>query len=75
MIDATTVNLPDVVSLEKHLERARAARWKGKSKADKTAAAKKAASAYWDQLSPEQRSIEMKRRAEVRAKNRKKKNR
>lgn len=73
MIGAMTSTLPAVVSLKEHLRRARAARWKGKTKADKTAAASSAASAYWAKLLPEQKSEEMKRRAAVRKKNRKKK--
>ena len=73
MESALTINMPPVVSLKEHLRRARAARWKGKTEADKTAAGKLAAEAYWSHLSADERSAEMKRRAAVRAKNRKKK--
>ncbi len=68
MFEAMTVNMAAVVSLKEHLRRARAARWKGKTKADKSAAGKNAANAYWAKLTPEERSAEMKRRAAKRKK-------
>jgi len=68
MFVATADNIAPVVSLKEHLKRARAARWKGKTKAEKSASAKSAASAYWERLSPEERSAEMKRRAAKRKK-------
>ena len=72
MFDTPTDTMPAVVSLKEHLKRARAARWKGKTKADKSAAATAAALAYWEKLGPkgsEARSEEMKRRAAKRKKN------
>lgn len=57
------------LSLREHLRRARERRWKGKTKKDKQAAASLMSRAYWDSLSPAQRSAEMKRRAAVRARN------
>jgi hypothetical protein len=41
-------------------------RWKGKTKAEKSATAAHASRAYWDSMSPEERSAEMKRRAKKR---------
>jgi hypothetical protein len=60
-------------ALEKHLKKARdAARtaWEKKTKAEKKAAASKAAHGYWDALTPKQRSVEMKKRAAKRQKRR-----
>jgi electron transfer flavoprotein alpha/beta subunit len=68
MLEAIADKMPPVVSLKEHLKRARAARWKGKTKAEKSASAKSAANAYWSRLSPEERSAEMKRRASKRKK-------
>jgi hypothetical protein len=68
MFVATADNIAPVVSLKEHLKHARAARWKGKTKAEKSASAKSAANAYWAKLSPEERSAEMKRRAAKRKK-------
>jgi hypothetical protein len=59
-----------MVDLPTHLRRARAKRWKGKSKAEKKEAASQAGKAFWAKLTPEKRSKEMKRRAKVRARNR-----
>jgi hypothetical protein len=56
-----------MVDLRTHLRRARAKRWKGRSKAEKKAAASQAGKAFWVKLTPEERSAEMKRRAKVRA--------
>ena len=47
--------------------------WAKKSEGEKKAVVSKASLAYWDRLSPEERSAEMKRRAVVRAENAKKK--
>ena len=68
MFEVMTDNIAPVVSLKEHLKRARAARWKGKTKAEKSESAKSAANAYWAKLSAEERSIEMKRRAAKRKK-------
>lgn len=38
-------------------------RWAGKTAEDKSATAQHASRAYWDSLSPEERSAEMKKRA------------
>lgn len=55
-----------MVDLTTHLKKARAARWRGKSKEEKKAAASAASRAFWAKLSPEERSAEMKRRAKKR---------
>jgi hypothetical protein len=52
-----------MVSLEEHLRRARAKRWRGKTKAEKQATAAHASRSYWSRLTPTERSAEMKRRA------------
>ena len=57
-----------MVSLETHLRKARRARWANKTKKEKKAAASKASRAYWDALTPKQRSAKMKRRAAKRKK-------
>jgi hypothetical protein len=57
-----------MVDLKTHLRKARRARWANKTKKEKQAAASKASHAYWDALSPKQRSAEMKRRAAKRKK-------
>jgi hypothetical protein len=57
-----------MVSLEAHLRRARKKRWEGKTAEDKAATAQHASRAYWDSMSPEERSAEMKRRAAKRKK-------
>jgi hypothetical protein len=60
-----------MVSLERHLERARKKRWEGKTAEDKkagTAKARQATRHYWASMTPEQRSEEMKRRAAKRRK-------
>jgi hypothetical protein len=62
-----------VVDLRTHLKRASRARWGKASAAEKKEAATHAVKAYWASMSKEERSAEMKRRAVVRAKNRKKK--
>ena len=61
-----------VVDLKEHLRRARRERWAKASETGKQEAASHASHGYWDKLTPEERSAEMKRRAKVRAKNRKK---
>lgn len=55
-----------MVDLETHLCRARLKRWAGKSDEEKKATASHASRAYWDAMSPEQRSAEMKKRAKKR---------
>ena len=62
--------LKAMVDLKTHLRKAREKRWMGKSQAEKKAAASHASRAYWDALTPAERSAEMKRRVKVRAKNR-----
>jgi hypothetical protein len=52
-----------MVDLRTHLQKASRARWSKATKAEKQAAASKASHGYWDALSPEERSAEMKRRA------------
>jgi hypothetical protein len=69
MFEAITDSMPPMVSLREHLKRARAARWKGKTKAEKKESAGAAARAYWANMTPEERSAEMKRRAAKRKKN------
>jgi hypothetical protein len=54
------------MDLNTHLERARRKRWAKATKAEKQAAVSHASRAYWDSLTPEQRSAEMKRRAKKR---------
>jgi hypothetical protein len=54
-----------MVDLNEHLRKARLAR----TKKGKKAAASKASRAYWDSLTPKQRSAEMKRRARTRKRN------
>ena len=61
-----------MVELATHLRRALKKRWAKASESEKKAAVAHASRAYWDKLTPEERSAEMKRRAKVRAKNRKK---
>jgi hypothetical protein len=62
-----------MVDLSTHLRRARKKRWENSTEEEKKAAVSNASRAYWDALSPEERSAEMKRRAVVRAKNAKRK--
>jgi hypothetical protein len=54
------------ITLNEHLRRIGRKRWKGKSQAQKSATAQHASRAYWDSLSKEERSAEMKRRAKKR---------
>jgi hypothetical protein len=61
-----------MVDLSVHLQRARKKRWATKTKAEKQATASNAGRAFWAGLSAQERSVEMKRRAVVRAKNAKK---
>jgi hypothetical protein len=63
-----------MVELATHLRRALKKRWANSSEKEKQEAAAHASRGYWDKLTAEQRSAEMKRRAKVRAKNRKKGN-
>jgi hypothetical protein len=58
-----------MVDLAEHLKKARKKRWAGKTKAEKSATASHAVTAYWAKLTPEERSTEMKRRAAKRKKN------
>jgi len=50
-------------------------RWERAGAEEKQKTASQASRGYWDKLTPEERSAEMKRRAEVRKRNRKKKGR
>jgi len=54
------------MDLETHLERARRKRWANATDEEKKAAVSHASRAYWDRLTPEERSAEMKRRAKKR---------
>lgn len=58
-----------VVDLKTHLRRARKKRWEGKSTEEKVATTSHAGKAAWAGMTPEERSEEMKRRAEVRKAN------
>jgi hypothetical protein len=51
-----------MVSLDKHLKGARAKRWEGKTEEEKKQTASNASRAYWDKMTPEERSAEIKRR-------------
>ena len=61
-----------MVDLRTHLRRALRKRWAKATEQDKKEAAAHASRAYWDGLTPEQRSVEMKRRAKVRTRKREK---
>jgi hypothetical protein len=50
-------------------------RWRGVGKEARAKLAGKAAGSYWAKLTPEERSVEMKRRAKVRTHNRARKSR
>jgi hypothetical protein len=59
------------VSLREHLKKASQARWarlNAEQRSEATAKAVEAAKGYWDAMTPEQRSEEMKRRAAKRKK-------
>jgi len=58
--------MPRMVDLRTHLRRALKKRWAKATKAEKQAAVSHASRAYWDKLTPEERSAEMKRRAKKR---------
>jgi len=62
-----------MVDLRTHLRRAIRRRWEKATADEKQKAASKASRGYWDKLGPDERSAEMKRRAEVRKKNQKRK--
>ncbi len=62
-----------MVDLRIHLRRAVRRRWDKATTFEKQEAASRASRAYWEKLTPEARSAEMKRRAEVRKRNRKRK--
>jgi hypothetical protein len=55
-----------MVDLKTHLQRAIKKRWANATDEQKKSAASHASRAYWDALTPEQRSAEMKRRAKKR---------
>jgi len=57
------------VDLTEHQRRAVKARWKKATQAEKSAAASHASRAYWDALTPGERSAEMFRRAKKRKRN------
>lgn len=58
--------------LRDYFAEARRKAWKGVPKKQRKAQASKAARSYWDAMSPEEKSAEMKRRAAKREANRKK---
>ena len=58
-----------MVDLATHLRRARKKRWKNATQEEKSATMQHASRAYWDRLTLEERSVEMKRRAAKRKKN------
>jgi hypothetical protein len=58
-------------TLSEHQRQAARKRWAKTSKKDRAKTAKRASRAYWDAMTPEERSAEMKRRAAKRAHNRK----
>jgi hypothetical protein len=58
-----------MVDLRTHLRRAARKRWAKASEEEKKAAVAHASRAYWDNLTPEERSAEMKRRAAKRKRN------
>jgi hypothetical protein len=55
-------------TLKEHLRKAARKRWAKATNKEKAASASKASRAYWDALTPKQRSAEMKRRAAKRKK-------
>jgi hypothetical protein len=61
--------------LKAHLRKALRKRWDEATDEDKHKAASVASLSYWKNKTPKERSAEMKKRAEVRAKNRRKKTR
>lgn len=69
-VSGSRVKIDGVVDLRTHLKKALRKRWAEASDDQKKEAASHAVQAYWAQLTPEERSTEMKRRAAVRAKNR-----
>ena len=60
--------MPVVVDLRTHLKRALRKRWANATQEEKKQAASHAVRAYWDRLTPAERSAEMKRRAKKRKK-------
>jgi hypothetical protein len=60
-----------MVDLRTHLRKAARARWAKASEKEKKETASHASRAYWDSMTPEQRSAEMKRRAAKRRKRKK----
>jgi hypothetical protein len=58
------------ITLNEHLRRMREKRWRNATKEERQKATSLAGHAAWANLSPEQRSVEMKRRAKVRKRNR-----
>jgi len=58
-----------MTSLEKHLKAAREKRWANATDEQKQETARVASRAYWDSMTPEQRSAEVKRRWEKRKQN------
>jgi hypothetical protein len=64
-----------VDTLKQHLKKAARMRWAKATTKEKKASASKASRAFWDALTPKQRSAEMKRRAAKRKRNRQTKSR
>ncbi len=58
------------ITLSEHLRRMREKRWRNATKEERQKAASLAGRAAWANLTPEERSVEMKRRAKVRNQNR-----
>ena len=69
-------NTEDVIVIPRaRLRAAGRKRWKGVPKSDRRRIAGAAGNAFWAKLTPEERSVEMKRRAKVRKRNRARKKR
>jgi hypothetical protein len=63
------------ITLSEHLRRMREKRWRNATKEERQEAASVAGRAAWANLTPEERSVEMKRRAKVRERKRRRKER
>jgi len=63
-------NTEDVIVIPRaRLRAAGRKRWSGVPKSDRRKIASAAGNAFWAKLTPEQRSVEMKRRAQIRTRN------
>jgi hypothetical protein len=64
-------NMEDVIVIPRaRLRAAGRKRWKGVPKSDRRKIASAAGNAFWAKLTPEERSLEMKRRAKIRTRKR-----